>query len=121
MKVIVAGSRTITDYETVKIAIENAIVQGINITSIVSGRAKGVDTLGERYAKEHGLPIHLYPAEWDKYGKRAGFMRNLEMAEVADGLVAIWDGKSPGTQNTIFTMRRMGKRVYVMELDLDGS
>lgn len=102
MKIIVAGSRDITDYETVKKAIE-LFVEEHQPTSvaIVSGGARGVDRLAKQYAKEQNLPFHEYLADWDKYGKRAGYLRNIKMAENADALLAIWDGKSRGTQHMI--------------------
>ena len=97
MRVIVAGSRTITDYAVV---IEAIRLSGFNISTLISGKARGVDTLGERYAKEHGIPIEEYPALWNTYGKSAGYRRNVQMAEVADALIAITNG-SIGTQHMI--------------------
>ena len=98
MKVIIAGSRTIDDYEAVCRAVENS---GFKPTEIVSGGARGVDRLGERWAKEHGVPVKKFSAEWDKYGRSAGYKRNRQMAEYADALVVLWDGKSPGTKHMI--------------------
>ncbi|MFA5623272.1 MAG: DUF2493 domain-containing protein, partial [Candidatus Dojkabacteria bacterium] len=108
--VIIAGSRGITDYEEVK----QAYIQAdLPIRTIVSGKANGVDTLGEKLAKELKVPVLEYPADWDKYGKSAGYVRNKEMAVVADALIAIWDGESKGTKNMIDIMRYMGKKVFI--------
>ncbi len=110
LRVIVAGSRGISDYETVKQAID---ASGFVVESIVSGKARGVDTLGEQYAKEHKLPTHEFPAQWDREGRRAGFIRNALMADFADALVAVWDGQSRGTKHMINEMKKLDKLVHV--------
>lgn len=110
MKTIIAGSRTITDYGTVEQAI---IESGFYISEVVSGKAKGVDTLGEQWATKNGLPIEAFPANWDEYGKSAGPIRNKEMAEYADALIAVWDGNSRGTQHMIITAVQAGLKVYI--------
>ena len=110
MKVIIAGGRDIHDYQLVLDAIEEA---NIRIDVVVSGGAKGVDALGERYADEMNLTLHVYPADWARNGRAAGPLRNAKMAEHADALIAIWDGKSRGTKNMIETARKRGLVVYV--------
>ena len=112
MKVIVAGSRDITDYTVVKEAIEYA-TQNKPATEIVSGTARGVDQLGERWADENQIPIAEFPANWDEEGKKAGYLRNERMAEYADGLVAVWDGASRGTKHMIDIAKKKGLKVYV--------
>lgn len=62
--------------------------------------------MGERYAKENGIDLAIFPAEWDKYGKRAGYLRNEQMADHADSLIAFWDGKSKGTKHMIDIAKR---------------
>jgi hypothetical protein len=94
MKVIVAGSRTITDYKTVACTIAASNLQ---IDELISGGAKGVDSLGERYANYHGIPIKQFLADWNLYGKKAGYLRNKQMAEYADALILVWNGKSKGS------------------------
>ena len=98
MKTIIAGSRNICEY--------NILVDVMNkcpweITEVISGTAKGVDTLGERWAEENNIPCSRYPANWTKYGKSAGMIRNTQMADVADATIALWDGVSKGTKNMI--------------------
>lgn len=109
MKVIIAGSRTIEDYELLEYVIKQS---GFNITEIVSGGASGVDTLAERYAKENNIIFTKFAAPWNLYGKAAGPIRNRIMAEYADALIAIWDGESSGTRNMIHEAILRGKRVY---------
>ena len=128
MKTIIAGSRIITDYNTVEKAIEES---GIKITEIVGGGAKGVDTLGEKYAIENNIPFTLFKAEWNKiddnsvvkknkygfYNAKAGIERNEKMGDYADALIAIWDGKSKGTKHMIDYMKKLGKKVYIRLLN----
>lgn len=98
MRTIIAGSRTFVDYELMKFHLQN---YRFPITSIISGCAKGADSLGEQYAIEKGIPLEKYPANWNKYGKSAGYRRNEQMADVADALIAFWDGESKGTKHMI--------------------
>lgn len=110
MKVIVAGSREITSYIVVKDAIKNS---GFDVTEIVSGTARGVDKLGELWAFENDIPVKRFPADWEKYGKSAGYKRNQQMADYADALVAIWDRKSPGTGHMISIAKMKQLPVYI--------
>lgn len=87
----------------------------INVTEIVSGGAKGIDKAGERFASKYELPLKRISANWEKLGKKAGFIRNVEMANYADSLLAIWDGKSKGTEHMINTMNKLKKQVYLFE------
>lgn len=112
MRVIVAGSRGVSDYEKVSGAIASS---GFDVSEIVSGGARGVDALGERYAFDHGKPLKVFRAEWEKYGRSAGIKRNVVMARNADALVAVWDGKSRGTKHMIDEAQRVGLMVYVHE------
>lgn len=105
MRVIIAGSRDIHRYDILLEMVEEC---GWNITTVVSGGAKGVDALGERYAEEHDIKLVVYPADWEKHGRAAGPIRNKKMAENADALIAIWDGKSRGTSNMIETAAKHG-------------
>lgn len=113
MKTIIAGSRAIDSNIPVCEAIEES---GFQITEVVSGCARGVDLYGELWAKNHGIPIKKFPAEWDRYGNGAGPIRNSQMAAYADALVAVWDGKSTGTANMIVKARKCGLRVFVKKV-----
>lgn len=98
LKVIVAGGRDFDDYEQLCVA----LAEKLNKTDIIiSGGAKGADTLAEKYAKEFGHEFELFPAEWKKFGNAAGPIRNLEMAEEGDKLIVFWNGTSSGTKNMI--------------------
>lgn len=113
MKVIIAGSRTIFDSRLVYQAVERS---GFEITEVVSGGAKGVDELGERWARSRSLRFTVFSAEWGKYGTSAGPVRNTRMAEYADALIAVWDGRSPGTGNMITTALAKGLKVFTLNL-----
>lgn len=116
MKVIIAGSRTITDRELV---IREVWKLPFEITEVVSGGARGVDAIGEWIAEIVTIPVCRFPADWDKHGKAAGPIRNKQMAEYADAAIVIWDGKSRGSKNMIETMKKLGKPV--MEVIVDES
>jgi hypothetical protein len=98
MKTIIAGSRTITSLSLVLDAIMES---GWDICEVVSGCARGVDTLGEAYAKNQGIPVKKFPADWKRYSKLAGPQRNNEMVCYADACIAVWDGESGGTRDMI--------------------
>ena len=101
-KVIIAGGRDFNDYELLKLKCDYYLsnIDKANIV-IISGAAKGADSLGEKYAKERGYIIDSHPAKWDKYGKSAGYRRNKEMVDIASAAICFWDGKSKGTKYTI--------------------
>ena len=111
MKVIIAGSRDLGTQSQVTSAIVNSSWEK-EITEIVSGTAKGVDRMGEEFGRTYNIKVMQFPANWGRYGKSAGYRRNQQMAEYADVLIAIWDGKSKGTKHMIDIMYRLGKPVY---------
>jgi len=110
MKVLICGSRAINDPTAVLQAIEKS---GIRPTHIISGGARGVDRLAEEYAASSGIRFTEYLADWDKYGKRAGFIRNCVMIGTADAVIAVWDGESKGTKHSIEYAKSCGKQVFV--------
>lgn len=114
-RVIVAGGRDFNNYALLRdkldYALRNKVSEGI---TIVSGAAKGADILGEKYAKERGYEIDSHPAKWDEFGKSAGYIRNKEMAQNADALMAFWDGKSRGTKHMIDLANKQGLKVIVI-------
>ena len=111
MKVIVAGSRTATWAHVIEAMRTAEFVK--EITCVISGGARGADSHGEEVARRKGWEILRFPAQWDKFGKSAGYRRNEEMAEHADALIATWDGLSPGTRHMIETARKKGLRLHV--------
>lgn len=113
MKVIIAGSRTIKDYNFLLNAVKES---SFIITEVVCGMAEGVDKLGLKWGYENKIPVMKFPADWNKYGRSAGIIRNTQMADYADALIALWDGKSKGTLNMINTMRKLNKEVYVFTI-----
>jgi len=112
-RIIIAGGREFTDKRQMELALEPLLSSYPFSIEIVSGGARGADRLGEKYAKNRGLKLTVMPADWDKYGKRAGPKRNLEMAKYADVLVAFWDGKSTGTRNMINQALQHGLGIHV--------
>ncbi len=99
--VIIAGSRNFNDYDLLKSKCLYYLQNKLSNITIISGIANGADKLGERFAKEYNLSIKQYPADWNKYGKSAGYLRNIEMAENAHAVIVFWDGKSKGTKHMI--------------------
>lgn len=106
-RVIVAGGRDFEDYEYLEKSMNHLLSKIKRKIVVVCGAARGADKLGERYAKEHGYEVRYYQADWS-IGKSAGYLRNLEMAQNADALVAFWDGKSKGTNHMIQTAKKYG-------------
>ena len=102
-KVIIAGGREFSDYALLCESCDKFLCQKHQTHDIVviSGTARGADILGERYAHERGYAVEKYPADWNRDGKSAGFIRNAQMASVADALIAFWDGQSKGTAHMI--------------------
>lgn len=126
MKVIIAGSRSIVDYDRVKRAIE---ASGFEIAEVVSGKALGVDSLGERWAEENNIPVKPFPAAWNdlshpdaviktgrngrKYDAKAGHRRNRQMAEYGDGLILVWDGESSGSADMLKNADELGLKIHL--------
>ncbi len=117
MKTIIAGSRHIKNPKHLLDAIRIAEENGVYLDEIVSGMADGPDYMGYTYAKARGIPFKTFPAEWNKYGKAAGPIRNQKMAEYANALIAIWDGKSPGTHDMIERAKAAGLKIFVYKVE----
>lgn len=114
-RIIIAGGRDFSDMEMLNKA-TSAVLSGLEESQpvIVSGCARGADRLGEDWAHANGWHCEYFPANWEKYGKSAGYRRNVEMAKAADVLVAFWDGKSKGTKHMIDTMKKEGKPTFIV-------
>ena len=113
-KVIIAGSRDFSDFQLLYSKCEEILESQTDI-EIVSGTARGADKLGEHYASLKGHSVAKFPADWDKHGKAAGYVRNKEMAEYADMLIAFWDGESRGTGHMINLATEKGLDVHVIK------
>ncbi len=111
-KVIIAGTRDFWNYSLL-CAYADQDLAGAEDIEIVSGGARGTDALGERYAREHGYALKVFPAEWKKYGAAAGPIRNGQMAAYADMLIAFWDGRSAGTRDMIRKAEEKGIQVQL--------
>ncbi len=114
MSTIIAGSRSCTDMQVLRNAIKNC---GWLPDVVLSGGARGADKLGEQWATENNIPIEKYLADWDKYGKAAGYIRNAKMVENANSLIALWDGASKGTKHMIDIAMKKGLRVFVYQFE----
>lgn len=110
MKTIIAGSRSVTDAMAL---IEAVAKSGFDITEVVSGGAQGADKLGEAWAFMSRVPVRRFTPNWNGHGRAAGMLRNLEMALYADALIAIWDGKSKGTEHMIAAAKKHHLKVFV--------
>lgn len=113
MKLGVIGSRTFNDYGRLKIMLD-VLLDGFGFTTVVSGGAKGADSLGEKYADERGLKKIIHLPDWDLHGKAAGFIRNRDIINDADILVACWDKKSKGTRHSIGLAHETGKDIVIL-------
>lgn len=122
MRVIIAGSRDIMPavrqdvfswrMKCVAYAVKES---GFRITTVLSGGARGIDAVGEAWAKEQDIEVERYPANWKKHGRAAGILRNNKMANNADALIAIWDGFSAGTRHMIETASARGLKIKVVK------
>lgn len=101
MKLIVAGSRYFSNYNLLTSRLDYFLQNVKEEIIIVSGGARGADQLGERYAHEKEYSVEFFPADWGEHGKKAGYIRNVQMAEYATHCVCFWDGKSAGTKMMI--------------------
>ncbi len=116
MKIIIAGGRDFNDYKSLERCVTK-FLQSIKLEEIiiVSGCAKGADTLGEYFAKFNGFKIEKFPADWNQFPRSAGYIRNKEMAKFADYLIVFWDGKSKGTRNMIDEMKKLNKPILALK------
>ena len=129
LRVIIAGSRDFDDFQKLMNSCNDILSKitdqhnNLDTIRIISGTARGADWLGEQYAKNAGYEVSRFSADWDGLGKRAGYVRNAEMAKyaMADGnygiLIAFWDGKSKGTKHMIDLAEKNGLEVHIVRFD----
>lgn len=116
MKLGVVGSRGFDNWSVIRATLDR-IRESKKITSIISGGARGPDKLGARYAKEHGIPLTEHLPDWEKHGRSAGYIRNVDIVNDSDIILAFYDGRSSGTKHTMTTAHEQGKKVYVVDPD----
>lgn len=112
MKTIIAGSRKYQDAWVVEAAIASSGFKD-QITEVVCGGARGPDQLGAAWALKNGVKTTMFPALWEEHGKSAGYIRNTEMANYADALIAVWDEESRGTAHMVEQALKKGLKVFV--------
>lgn len=116
MKLGIVGSRNFTDYEKFLVDITNEFLL-IDITEVISGGARGTDSLAKKFAEDNNKKYIEYPAKWDIYGKRAGFIRNQHIINASDIIIAFWDGISPGTKMTINLTQKAEKPLIIKRVN----
>lgn len=126
MRIIIAGSRSFDNYELLENKCNKILFQlfqesqfnHFDEIEIISGTARGADQLGEKFATEYNFKLKKFPANWDLYGKQAGYLRNIQMAEYAKEdngvLIAFHNGESKGTQHMINIAKEHGLRIFVI-------
>lgn len=120
---LIVGSRSYTDYASFKAKCDALLADKADI-EIVSGGASGTDAMAERYARELGYSLQIFPAEWSRYGKRAGYVRNREMHSYIStfperGVIAFWDGQSKGTAQSLPLSKEFDNPIRVVRIDSD--
>jgi len=113
MKTIIAGSRVITNKELLEEAIKKS---EFKITEVVSGNARGVDRMGEMWAARRDIKIKMFIPDWKTHGNKAAILRNCDMGDYADALIALWDGCSGGTKHMIDYATKKGLKVYIYNI-----
>lgn len=110
MKIAIIGSRTITNYNLESIVSDE-------VTEIVSGSAKGADTLAREYAEKHGLKYTEFLPDYSRYGKAAPIVRNKQIADYSDKVIALWNGKSKGTKSVIDYCRKENIEIEIKVIE----
>ena len=110
MKIAIIGSRNINIEDLTEYLPEN-------VTEIVSGGAKGVDTCARKYAEKNKIPLKDFLPDYKRYGRGAPLKRNIEIIEYADMVIAFWDGKSKGTKFVIDNCKKIGKDIEIVIIE----
>jgi len=113
MRIAIIGSRTFNDYPLLT---QTLAPYQSKVTLIVSGGAKGADSLGEYWAKQNNIKTLIFMPDWEKHGKKAGFIRNEDIIKNSDGVIAFWDGISKGTAHSISLCEKYNKPVKVVTI-----
>lgn len=118
MKVAIIGSRNFTDYDKLEEIVISLCTQSTEY--IITGDAKGADSMAEQYAQKFSIPVKVIKPDWKKYGRGAGVVRNREIVCEADLIIAFWDGKSKGTSSGIKFAQKLEKNVHVVMIGSDA-
>lgn len=113
MKIAIVGSREFSDWSLITRYVNDLPADSV----IVSGGARGADRTAEQAARMRGLQVEIYPAQWDAYGNGAGFIRNQQIVDAADRVVAFWDGQSRGTRDTLRKAHAARKPILIIYPD----
>jgi len=118
MRLAIIGSRDFNDYDLLDKTINNHFYdyshEELMFDEIISGAAAGADSLGAKFAKDNNIKLTEFPAQWEKYGKRAGFLRNEDIILNSDFVLAFWDGLSKGTANSLSIAKRLKKPTMIV-------
>jgi hypothetical protein len=109
----VAGGRDFSNYLLLSKEL-NQLKHKYNIKRIISGGAKGADSLAERYAKENQIEITILKPDWNQFGIKAGKLRNKDIVDLSDLVITFWDGRSPGTNDTIKRSKKGKKLIKIV-------
>ena len=112
MNIAIVGSRTFTDQAAVD-SVMDQLALAMRIGLVVSGGARGADSLGAHWARSRNIPVSIHYPDWNRFGRSAGFRRNETIITDADLVVAFWDGLSRGTAHSIQLARSQGKKVLI--------
>lgn len=120
-RLAVIGSRSFSNYQLLSDTLYQRYTETDSlgacrwrIIEIISGAAHGADSLAAQFAREHGIALRELPADWEKHGKRAGFLRNQDIIEACDEVCAFWDGMSKGTGHSLSIAKRLRKTSLVI-------
>lgn len=116
MRLLVCGSRGFASYSKLASTLDKIVSKVTEDITVISGTARGADTMAERWAEERGHQVSRHPADWGLHGLRAGMIRNQEMVDTATHVVAFWDGESRGTEHTILMAKNAGLPLRVIEV-----
>lgn len=117
MKLAIIGSRTFDNYDLLKNILEPYKSE---ISLIISGGAKGADKLGEKWAEENNIKTLIFLADWEQYGKKAGFIRNHDIIKNCEGVLAFWDGKSKGTAHSLELAKKHKKYIRIIYYEMES-
>lgn len=115
MNIVICGSRKFNDFKRFKFEMDD-ILQDKEEVILVSGGAKGADSMAENYADRYGYEFYEIPADWNQHGKKAGMLRNIQMLEIAHMVVAFWDGRSKGTKHMVDQCKKRNIQIQVIDV-----